>query len=114
LSLLEALMGRFRPRNEPVQVEDLVEALLGLTPDVRWFRKAGKIFRNQVAHSRLDTSRVNKALDALSRLVCGLVLALLETWNAVDERDRTRRPSDLLVSHASRLHEKKRALGGVT
>jgi hypothetical protein len=110
LSLLEALMGRFRPRNEPVQLEDLVEALLDLTLDVRWFRKAGKIFRNQVAHSRLDVSRVNKALDSLSRLVCGLVLALLETWNAANKKDRTRRPSELLVSHAMILHGEKRAL----
>jgi hypothetical protein len=103
-------MGRFRPRNEPVQLEDLVEALLDLTLDVRWFRKAGKIFRNQVAHSRLDVSRVNKALDSLSRLVCGLVLALLETWNAANKKDRTRRPSELLVSHAMILHGEKRAL----
>jgi hypothetical protein len=65
-----------------------------------------RIFRNRVAHGALDPDRRIKALEALSRLVSGLVLALLETWNEAEERDPRRRPSDLLISRHAALNEK--------
>jgi hypothetical protein len=51
IAALEGMLGRFRPRKDRVQLEDLVVALVG--EDVlpaKWFAEHGRRFRKSVAH----------------------------------------------------------------
>jgi hypothetical protein len=50
LSALEAMLGRFRPHDDPVQLEELVRASAGGDPAAAWFAEHGRTFRNAVAH----------------------------------------------------------------
>ena len=103
LSLLEAMLGRFRPRKDPVQLEDLVSALTGETEPTRWFCEHGRQCRNEIAHNGLGSDGSADALESLSFLVARIVLALVEQWTTADDSRRARRPSELLIAHATGL-----------
>jgi hypothetical protein len=99
---LEAMLGRFRPPKDRVQLEELVTALLGESADVGWFRASGRAFRNRVAHGGFTTDDV-ATLETLSRVVSGVVLELLRTWSEPEAVARRGRPSDLLIRRATSL-----------
>jgi len=111
LSLLEGMLGRFRPRNDRVQLEDLVTALHGDVEPARWFRDHGRAFRNEVAHGRFQSEQSADTLEKLSSLVSGIVLALVETWTAAEDTESARRPSEVLLTHATALHDAGRRPG---
>lgn len=102
LAVLEAMLGRFRRRGDPAQLEDLVAALAGPGPDVQWFAREGRGFRNAVAHGRWEAGD-DACVDRLLRLVSAILPALLERWNTA-AADITARPSDLLIERAMALH----------
>ncbi|MDJ0869491.1 MAG: hypothetical protein QNK03_25535 [Myxococcota bacterium] len=81
LGALEGMLGRFRSRHEPVQLEHLVTEAVGDTEASRWFAEAGRSFRNAVAHGRWDPGREELAPFALLlELVGALIPLLLTTW----------------------------------
>lgn len=101
VSLVETMLGRFRPPNDPVQLEALVEALVGTDADVAWFAAKGRKFRNRVAHGDFTPDAAPAALESLSRVVSRIVLELIKTWNGADAAARRERPSDLLIVRAT-------------
>jgi len=103
VSLFEALLGRFRPRDERVQLEDLAEALLGPGEDVAWFRAEGRKFRNRVAHGEVNSKDPIDPLERMSRLASRIVLWFITTWNQAVEEERRKRPSVLLIQRATHL-----------
>jgi hypothetical protein len=125
LAALEAMLGRFRRRDDPIQLEDLVAAVAGPdSPAATWFRTDGRAFRNAIAHGRW--SREEEPLDAQARqidqllravdptfvdpwlqplehlgaIVRAAVPALVEAWLAHSEREG-RRPGRVLVDRLS-------------
>jgi hypothetical protein len=100
---LEGMLGRFRPPKERIQLEDLVEALVGRSDEVAWFRAEGRAFRNRVAHGGFQADAASSPLQSLSLLISRLVLELLKTWNGAEPAARRGRPSDLLIQRATAL-----------
>jgi hypothetical protein len=86
------MLGRFRQRDDPVQLEDLVSAVAGDDPAAAWFAGHGRSFRNAVAHGRWDHDP--EPLARLQTLLRPVVRAFLRAWL---EDDRERRPGRLLI-----------------
>ena len=86
LSALEAMLGRFRPRNDPVKLEKLVHASAAGDPAAAWFEKHGREFRNAVAHGYWD--RDPAPLMAMQTLLRPIVRAYLQAWLAADDHQR--------------------------
>lgn len=98
IAVLEATLGRFRKPDDPVQLEDLVLAITGMTdPYAHWFAENGRSFRNSVAHGTRHGDA--EAAPALLNLLRLLTRALVTTW--LEEGGGERRPRDVLVEHAS-------------
>jgi hypothetical protein len=86
LSALEAMLGRFRPRDDPVQLEQLVRVGAGDDSAAAWFEEHGRGFRNAVAHGYWD--RDSAPLVAMQALLRPLVRAYLQTWLAADDHQQ--------------------------
>jgi hypothetical protein len=86
LSALEAMLGRFRPSADKVQLEELVRVSAGGDPAAAWFQQHGRKFRNAVAHGYWD--RDPAPLVAMQALLRPLVRAYLQTWLAADDHQR--------------------------
>lgn len=122
LSALEAMLGRFRRSDDPIQLEDLVAEVAGPdSPAATWFRADGRAFRNAVAHGRwrreeepleremdqvlqaLDPTFVDpwlQPLEHLGAVVRAGVPALVDAWLANSEREE-RRPGRVLIDRLS-------------
>ena len=82
---VEGLLGRFRPPQEKVQLEDLVGALAE-RDSADWFAQNGRNLRNDVAHGRYE--RINPPELAALRAVTGSTLnAYLAFWTDHDRRE---------------------------
>ena len=102
IGLLDRMLGRFRAQDEPVQLEDLVAALVGPSESTTWFREQGRAFRNRVAHGEFSNEDAGEPIEQMSRVVTRLVLALIQTWNAADEKGR-RDPTKALITRATQM-----------
>ncbi|WP_374457635.1 hypothetical protein [Nocardioides sp.] len=70
-ALLEALLGRFRPAKDKVQLEELVGALDHVDPAAaRWFAESGREMRNASAHGAWQGDGDSEELAHL-RAICG-------------------------------------------
>lgn len=98
IAVLEAMLGRFRPRDDPVKLEQLVRAVAGDHVGVDWFVEKGRDFRNSVAHGYWDGSP--EPLEQLLEVLRALVPAYVRAWVECDERDE-RRPTRVLVEQAT-------------
>jgi hypothetical protein len=96
VSLLELMLGRFRKPTEAVQLEDLVEALLGPSDDVSWFRHHGRKYRNRVAHGEFGAEDAGEPIECLSRVISRLVMTLITTWNVAEHSAQNHPPKALL------------------
>jgi hypothetical protein len=84
---VEAMLGRFRPPDDPVQLEALVLAVAGdADPTATWFAQNARAFRNAVAHGYWD--RDPEPLAVMQTLLRPLVRAFLLAWLAEDNRER--------------------------
>jgi hypothetical protein len=107
LCLLESLLGRFRAKDEPVQLEGLVAALPGVDPAAaEWFAADGRSFRNAVAHGGwrpdppedADADPEHPPLAHLLAIARAGVRECLGVWTArPPQRRRRARPSRLLI-----------------
>jgi hypothetical protein len=87
VALVEAMLGRFRPPDDPVQLEALVLAVAGdADPTATWFAQNARAFRNAVAHGYWD--RDPEPLAVMQTLLRPLVRAFLLAWLAEDNRER--------------------------
>jgi hypothetical protein len=102
VGLFESMLGRFRPFGNPVQLEDLLESLLGHDEDVMWFRAEGRRLRNRVAHGELAGNEPPAPFETLSRLCSRVLAELISTWNRTAGEDRVR-PSAVLIRKATAL-----------
>jgi hypothetical protein len=75
-AVLEGMLGRFRPRGELTQLEDLVYAAEVFDDDAEWFSGNGRAYRNSVAHGVWASARFDGYLELLTS-VCGQVLGSL-------------------------------------
>jgi hypothetical protein len=69
--VIEATLGRFRPRHTTVQLEDLVTVLAD-DEAASWFRSEGRSFRNSVAHGRWRGTRRVGEVDEENRLLTAI------------------------------------------
>jgi hypothetical protein len=90
VAIVEAMLGRFRPPGEQVQLEDLVRAVAGedAATAAEWFAEHGRDFRNAVAHGHWD--RGPEPLVRMQELLRPLIRSYLRTW--LDVGDPARRP----------------------
>lgn len=88
-SALEAMLGRFRRKRDPVQLEDLVLKLTGPnSPEGRWFAKSGRRFRNTVLHEGFSAGpATERAMNHVCNVLRAVIPAYLRTW--MDLSDRT-------------------------
>lgn len=77
-AVLEGTLGRFRPKDEPTQLEDLVYAAEVLDEDAEWFVSSGRAYRNSVAHGVWDPARFDGYLELLVSLCGQVLISLLE------------------------------------
>lgn len=83
---LEAMLGRFRAPEDPVQLEGLVRRIAGRDdPAVAWFAENGRALRNAIAHGYWD--RDEEPLERLQALLGPVLVAFLEAWVEGDDRD---------------------------
>jgi hypothetical protein len=97
LGVMEAMLGRFRPRDDPVQLEDLVSVVAGDDAAAAWFVEHGRTFRNAVAHGRWDHDP--EPLATMETLLRPLVRAFLQAWLAEDDHER--RPGRVLIERVA-------------
>lgn len=94
IALVEAMLGRFRPPDDPVQLEELVLAVAGRADTAAaWFAQHGRTFRNAIAHGYWEPDP--EPLAALQGLARPLVRAYLKAW--LDCADRDRSPGKVFV-----------------
>jgi hypothetical protein len=74
--VLEGILGRFRPKKERIQLEDLVAVAAVASETVDWFMTMGRDFRNAVAHGRWDPGTHESQLETLTS-VCAMVFSSL-------------------------------------
>jgi len=88
-SALEAMLGRFRRKRDPVQLEDLVLKLTGPnSPEGKWFAKSGRRFRNTVLHEGFSAGpATERAVDHVGNVLRAVIPVYLRTW--MDLTDRT-------------------------
>jgi len=100
IALVEGLLGRFRPPDDPVPLEALVAKVASLAGDPSaaaasaWFSTHARAWRNALAHGRLqeiDDAAIG-SLVAIARAALPRAIAL---W--LDGGDPKRRPAKLLM-----------------
>jgi hypothetical protein len=97
---LEAALGRFRRREDPVKLEHLVRVVVP-ERDAEWFSARGRSFRDAVAHGRWRTEDdTNESLQQLSNVVGGVVREFLTTWTA-DHQYAKRRPGKVFIDEVT-------------
>lgn len=103
---LEGMLGKFRRREDPVQLEGLVAAVVGKeTEAVRWFRSAGRGFRNAIAHGRWEgTAAVEANLEQVVTLLRAIVPRFVETWIQVPDKN-DKNPAEALIERYARPNE---------
>jgi hypothetical protein len=100
---LEAMLGRFRGRREPIQLEDYVASVLDVgDPASAWFAAAGRTFRNTVAHGSWEGRADDPALAHLTTILCATLPVFVWAWLERVQEDESLRPATLLIA---RLHE---------
>ena len=100
IGALEAMLGRFRPCDSAVQLEQLVAAAAGDSTATAWFRAEGRGFRNAVAHGYWDGAP--EPLQQLQEVLRALVPPYVRSWIDCEERDK-RRPMRVFVERATAL-----------
>jgi hypothetical protein len=99
--VLDRMLGRFHATEDPVQLEQLVSALVEPGPALTWFSAQGRAFRNRVAHGEFSAEDARAPIEHMSGIVSQLVLAMLRVWNA-DSSKRTD-ASKLLTTRATAM-----------
>lgn len=83
-STLEAMLGKFRGKDDPIQLEELVKAMAGerLPEATAWFTAEGRGFRNHVAHGFWNPKeeQVNQPLAYMSALLGVLLPQFISAW----------------------------------
>jgi hypothetical protein len=94
------MLGRFRTKRDAVQLEDLVAGVVGPeTPEVEWFKKFGKTFRNSVAHGYWKPEKSGlESLFNLRQILLAVLPAYIAAWVELSDR-KDRRPSPALIDH---------------
>jgi hypothetical protein len=99
LATVEAMLGRFRPHEDPMQLEDLVRQVAGAQdPHAEWFAEHARALRNAVAHGYWDGDR--EPLASLQALLAPLVSGFVRTW-VLDAGGDDRRPGRVFIDAAS-------------
>jgi hypothetical protein len=103
LSNIEAMLGRFRPKDDPIQLEHLVANLIGTRSEaVIWFNENGRQFRNSVVHGHWDLNREGRLPQAyLIEILQAIVPAFVSSWVNYDNRTG-KKPSNVLIEATSK------------
>jgi hypothetical protein len=97
---LESMLGRFRPKREPVQLEDLVIAVAGHdTSAATWFTANGRRFRNGLAHGHSRPERADDLTHVLA-ILRATIPVYIRTW--LDAGRPVRSPGAILVASLDR------------
>jgi hypothetical protein len=110
LSCLEAMLGRFRKREDPVQLETLVGlyAQEQAQAAADWFRVEGRKFRNAVAHGYWEPApgAEQEPLEHLLDLLTALVPPFVRAW--MEQPDHGRRTPESVFTAAARVELDRR------
>jgi hypothetical protein len=99
-STLEAMLGRFRRKDDGVELEELVERAANGGPSVDWFKVEGRKTRNAVAHGRFQSVEEGEhpALVELEKLLVAIVPAFLQCWMKAPAREQLRPASAFIAA----------------
>ena len=103
LSNTEAMLGRFRRKDDPIQLEQLVANLIGEKSEAAiWFNEHGRQFRHSVAHGHWDLNREGLIpRDHLVEILQAIIPAFISSWVDLDNR-AGQRPSNVLIGRISK------------
>ncbi len=105
LGIVEDVLGRFRPKSDPVQLEDLAAAVSS-DEAAAWFQANGRSFRNAVAHGRWKGTHEVHQVDDENRLLVAVAVGAMRQMLQfiVDQPEALPNPAGAFVDHlASRL-----------
>jgi len=103
LSALEAMLGRFRPRKDRVQLEMLVAAICGNESEAaQWFTAKGRDFRKTVAHGTWSPASGIGPIGNLLAILRDTVPMFLDTWISLENRTAYR-PGRIMIEAAESL-----------
>ena len=99
-STLETMLGRFRRKDDGVQLEELVGRAARGGSAVEWFEAEGRKTRNAVAHGRFRAVEEGEhpALAELEKLLVAIVPAFLDCWMKTPEREPLRPASAFIAA----------------
>jgi len=104
MALVEGLLGRFRPPDDPMPLEALVAKVTTLATDssaasaAAWFSTQARGWRNALAHGRLQEID-DAAMDNLLAIARAALPRAIALW--LDGGDPKRRPAKLLMRELS-------------
>jgi len=98
---LEAMLGRFRPAGDPIQLEHLVKHIAGDTAQTQWFAQRGRKLRNAITHGDVRKRDLEETLDPMSRLVAAVIPHFVRAWIALPDREGVR-PGRAFIERVSR------------
>ena len=99
---LESMLGRFRRWEDAVQLEDLIEALIGEQEASRWFKEKGRKTRNGVAHGNWESIKGKEWFIHALTMMDALIPEYLSFWMNLSDRNN-RRPGRAFVKYAESL-----------
>jgi hypothetical protein len=103
LSNIESMLGRFRPKGDPVQLEHLIIQTMGDNDDSSlWFSKNGRKFRNNVAHGQPNSNQ-NELLpiNHLIRILQSVIPVYVKSWISCSNREGLT-PSKVTIDYLSK------------
>jgi len=106
LSNIEAMLGCFRHKDDPIQLERLVSTIIGdKSRAAIWFNEGGRQFRNSVAHGHWDLKLEELTpLDHLLEILQAIIPVFIRSWIDLDNRVG-QRPSHVLIRLISEAAE---------
>lgn len=100
-TLLEKMLGGFRPKAETVQLEDLVATAVGDTEATHWFRQNGRTTRNQVAHGYWQPASQRPDFIHMVAVLDGLLPVFINSL-LVHHDPAAQKPKDVLIPYITK------------
>ena len=98
------MLGRFRGWKDPIQLEDLVLAIVGQHEFTTWFKEKGRKTRNAVAHGNWGEIKDTDWFVYALMVMDALVVEYLKCWMSLTDR-KNRRPGRAFVKYAEQKIE---------
>ena len=103
ISSLEAMLGRFRKFDDPIQLEDLVHELVKENKlSAQWFSQHGRKFRNELAHGNWQASEEGlHERNHLIAIIQEIIPQFISFWISQAQQS-DKRPGAMFINHLNK------------